>query len=92
MDCNNIDSETLNISDFKKNNTNGDLFHIGGKIYDDLKIKIASLLFIIFIILNSDIFVESVMLCAQYFHNFFTISAMWQVVNLLLVVIGRQKK
>lgn len=61
MDCNDIDSETLNISEFKKNGENGDLFQIGGKIYDDLKIKIATLLFIIFIILNSDIFVEGVL-------------------------------
>ena len=61
MDCNDIDSETLNISEFKKNEKNGDLFHIGSKIYDDLKLKIASLLFIIFIILNSDVFVEGVL-------------------------------
>lgn len=61
MDCNDIDSETLNISEFKKNGKNGDLFHIGSKIYDDLKLKIAGLLFIIFIILNSDIFVEGVL-------------------------------
>jgi hypothetical protein len=61
MDCNDIDSETLNISEFKKNAKHGDLFHIGGKIYDDLKLKIAGLLFIIFIILNSDIFVECVL-------------------------------
>ena len=59
-----IDSETLNISDFKKDTLcgkNGDLFHISTKVYDDLKIKIASLLFIIFLILNSDIFVEGVL-------------------------------
>ena len=61
MDCNDIDSETLNISEFKKNEKNVDLFHIGSKIYDDLKLKIASLLFIIFIILNSDVFVEGVL-------------------------------
>lgn len=64
MNCDDIDSETLNISEFKKdalNGKNGDLFYIGSKIYDDLKLKIASLLFIIFIILNSDIFVEGVL-------------------------------
>jgi hypothetical protein len=61
MDCNDIDSEILDISDFKKNSKNGDLFHVGGKLYDDLKIKIASILFILFIILNSDIFVEGVL-------------------------------
>ena len=61
MSCDDIDSEILNISEFKKNSKNGDLFHISSKIYDDLKLKMASFLFIIFIILNSDIFVEGVL-------------------------------
>jgi len=53
------DSEILNISEFK--NHKGDLFHICSKVYDSSKIKIASILFFIFIILNTDIFAENIL-------------------------------
>lgn len=61
MDNSDIDSETLDISEFKKNDKNGDLFHIMTNIYDTIKIKIAFLLFMIYIIVNSDIFAENVL-------------------------------
>ena len=53
------DSEILNLSDFKK--PNGDLFHVCGRIYDNSKIKIATILFFIFIILNTDIYAENIL-------------------------------
>ena len=55
------DSEILNISDFNKSNGNGNLFHVCSKFYDHAKLKLASLLFIVFIILNTDIYAENVL-------------------------------
>ncbi len=37
------------------------LFNIGGRIYDAMHIKIAFLLFIIFCIINTDVFAENVL-------------------------------
>lgn len=67
MQSNNFadDSEILNMSDFNK--SNGDLFHVCGRIYDSSKLKLASILFFIFIILNTDIYAENV-LC-KFFKN-----------------------
>ena len=67
MQSNNFvdDSEILNVSDFNK--SNGDLFHVCSRIYDNSKIKIASFIFFIFIILNTDIFAENI-LC-KFFKN-----------------------
>jgi len=56
-----IDSEILNISEFKKNSKNGDLFNVASNLYDDMKLKIAGFLFVFFIILNTDIFAENVL-------------------------------
>lgn len=66
MDSDNIDSEILNIKDFNRKK-NGDLFHICSKVYDTMKLKIASFLFIIFIILNSDIYAENIL--SKFFTN-----------------------
>lgn len=41
--------------------TNNTLFDMSGNIYDELHIKIAFMLFIIFCILNTDIFAEHVL-------------------------------
>lgn len=67
MQSNNFDddSELLNMSDFDK--PKGDLFHVCSRIYDNSKIKLASILFFIFIILNTDIFAENI-LC-KFFKN-----------------------
>lgn len=61
MDKIEVDSEILNFSEFKNDSKNGDLFHVGSKIYDNLKLKLAGLLFLVFLILNSDIFIEGVL-------------------------------
>jgi hypothetical protein len=59
------DSEMLNISDFQR--PNNDLFNLCGRLYDSSKIKIASILFCMFIILNTDIYAENI-LC-RFFKN-----------------------
>lgn len=41
--------------------TSDDLFSVSATVYDEMKIKLAFLLFIIFIILNTDIFAENVL-------------------------------
>ena len=61
------DSEILNISDFNKINNNGNLFHVCTKFYYHAKLKLASLLFIVFIILNTDIYAEAVL--SKFFKN-----------------------
>jgi len=38
-----------------------DLFHLSGAFYDSLNIKVAFLLFVVYILLNTDIFAESVL-------------------------------
>ena len=53
------DSEVLIISEIKKKDNNGDLFQVGNKMFENINLKIASMLFILYIILNSDIFVEN---------------------------------
>ncbi len=40
---------------------NNDLFGVGGKLYDNIKWKISFFIFILYIILNSDIFVENIL-------------------------------
>ena len=50
--------------DLEKNNRNfvsGDLFHVGGALYDASKIKIAFMIFIAYILMNTDIFAESIL-------------------------------
>lgn len=67
---NNIDSERLNIEEFKEKervlnkkieNEHGDLFQVSNKLYEIMNIKIALILFFIYTILNLDIFVENVL-------------------------------
>lgn len=38
-----------------------DLFHVGGAIYDASKVKVAFILFVAYILLNTDIFAESIL-------------------------------
>jgi len=61
----NIDSELLNISDFQTTYSyrkkNADLFYMCSKFYDNAKIKIAFFLFMLFIILNTDIYAENIL-------------------------------
>lgn len=38
-----------------------DLFHVGGAIYDASKVKVAFIIFVAYILLNTDIFAESVL-------------------------------
>ena len=63
----NLDSEQINIKDFNTLPNKGDLFHICSKVYDGMKLKIASILFVVFIILNSDVYAENVL--AKFFTN-----------------------
>jgi hypothetical protein len=67
MDSENLDSEIINIKDFNTSKNNGDLFHICSKVYDNMKIKLAGILFVVFIILNSDIYAENIL--AKFFTN-----------------------
>ncbi len=53
------DSEELIFVDC--NNRNNDLFGVTGKLYDNIKWKISFFIFILYIILNSDIFVENIL-------------------------------
>ncbi len=46
-------------NNFSKNTE--DLFHVGGAIYDASKIKVAFILFVAYILLNTDIFAESIL-------------------------------
>lgn len=63
----NIDSEIISLTDFSKPKNQGDLFHVCSKVYDNMKLKLASILFIVFIILNSDIYAENVL--GNFFNN-----------------------
>jgi hypothetical protein len=65
-----MDSEKLNIGDIKIKeiekkkkiqNEHGDLFQVSNNIYQTMNIKIAVLLFFIYIILNLDIFIDNVL-------------------------------
>jgi hypothetical protein len=50
--------------DLEKNNrkfVSEDLFHVGGALYDASKIKIAFMIFIAYILMNTDIFAESIL-------------------------------
>jgi hypothetical protein len=51
-----IDEDLKNIQNM--NNDIGDLYQLSNKFYDLLNIKIAFLLFLIYYILNTDIFIE----------------------------------
>jgi hypothetical protein len=56
---NNLDSDPIFIiSDEKKENETGDLYQLSNNFYDLLNIKIAFILFLLYYILNTDIFVE----------------------------------
>jgi hypothetical protein len=67
MNLDNLDSELINITDFNTSKNKGDLFHICSKVYDNMKLKLASILFIVFIILNSDVYAENIL--AKFFTN-----------------------
>lgn len=62
-----IDSEPIAIKDFHKSKNKGDLFHVCSKVYDTMKLKLAGMLFIIFIILNSDVYAENIL--GNFFSN-----------------------
>lgn len=54
-----MDAEELLITECKiKDN---DLFGVSTNLYDEIKFKIAFLIFIIYLIINSDIFVEGIL-------------------------------
>ncbi len=53
------DSEELIFAEC--NTKNNDLFGVTGNLYDAMKIKVAFLIFILYIIINSDIFVENIL-------------------------------
>lgn len=72
------DSEKLNINELKKEKDNelkekkektGDLFQISSKIYDIMNIKLAFLIFLFYIILNTDTFIENVL--SKIFNNIY---------------------
>lgn len=42
-----------------KENYSSDLFHVFGAVYDNMQIKISFILFITFVVLNTDIFADS---------------------------------
>jgi len=67
MNLDNLDSELINITDFNTSKNQGDLFHICSKVYDNMKLKLASILFVVFIILNSDVYAENIL--AKFFTN-----------------------
>jgi hypothetical protein len=51
------DSNCLDSSSFK--NGSGDLFHVFGALYDNMKLKVAFIIFISFILLNTDTFADN---------------------------------
>lgn len=55
----NEDCEILSMDDIKY--TSDDLFNVSATVYDEMKLKLAFLLFIMFIILNTDIFAENIL-------------------------------
>lgn len=73
-----VDSEKLNLDELKKQKNKdinekkekiGDLFQISNKIYDIMNIKIAFLIFLFYIILNTDTFIENVL--SKIFNNIY---------------------
>jgi hypothetical protein len=62
-----IDSEPITVKDFNKSKNKGDLFHVCSKVYDTMKLKLAGMLFVIFIILNSDVYAENIL--GNFFNN-----------------------
>lgn len=50
---------TDNVYDVQSLSKTEDLFHVVGAIYDSMNIKVAFILFITFIILNTDIFADN---------------------------------
>lgn len=91
MNSDNIDSEAIFKTDFKDLKQNGDLFHVCSKVYDNMKLKIASILFIIFIILNSDIYAENVLanfFTDSYDHNYECVTEKGIVISGIIMIVS----
>ena len=58
---NKIDFEFLS-DDFDLPKSSDDLFNVAGKLYDTSKLKIALLIFVCYICLNFDFFIENVLM------------------------------
>jgi len=56
-----IEELYISVNTNNKKFASEDLFHVGGAIYDASKIKIAFMIFVAYILINTDIFAESVL-------------------------------
>jgi hypothetical protein len=66
-----LEIQPLEIEPLKIQET-GDLYQLGNKLYELLNIKLAVIIFFIYVILNSDIFIENTI--SKYFNNIYDIT------------------